>query len=63
MEEFDQAHSDNQNFMLWSTYRSLVEILLDFDRAERDSIWILHLEAFTGMLPWLTIYDYTNYAQ
>ena len=35
MEEFDQAHSDNPNFMLWSTYISMVEILLDFIKAER----------------------------
>jgi len=36
MEEFDQAHSDSPNFMLWSTYMSIVEILLNFIRAERD---------------------------
>ena len=40
---------------------SLVEILLDFIRAERDGNWILHPGAFTAMLPWLTIYDHTNY--
>jgi len=63
MEEFDQVHCDNQNIMLWSTYMSMVEILLDFIKAERDGNWILHLEAFTAMLPWLTIYDHTNYAR
>ena len=41
----------------------MVEILLDFIRDERDGNWILHLEAFTAMLSWLTIYDHTNYAQ
>ena len=45
MEVFDQAHSDNPNFMMWSTYTSMVEILLDFIRAERDGIWILRLDA------------------
>ena len=24
--------------------------------------WTLHLEAFAVMLPWLTVYDHTNYA-
>ena len=58
-----QAHSDNPNFKMWSTYISMIEILLDFIRAERDGNWILHLEAFTAMLSWLTIYYHTNYAQ
>ena len=35
MEEFEQAHSDNRSFMLWLTYMSMVEILLDFIKAER----------------------------
>ena len=34
---------------------SMVEILLDFIRSERNRNWILHLEAFNAMLPWLTI--------
>ena len=49
VEEFAQAHSDNPNFMLWSTYMSMVEILLDFIRTEKDGNWIPHLEAFTAM--------------
>ena len=63
MEEFDQAHSDNPNFMLWSTYMSMAKILLGFIRAERDGNWILHLEAFTAMLQRPTIYDHKNYAR
>ena len=41
----------------------MVEILLDFIRAERDGYWTLHLGTFAAMLPWLTIYDHTNYAR
>jgi len=63
MEEFDQAHSDNPKFMLWSTDMSMVKILLDFIRAERSGNWMQHVEAFTAMLPWFTIYDHTNYAR
>ena len=40
-----------------------MEILLDFIRAERDGKSTLLLEAFAAMLPWLTIYDHTNYAR
>ena len=36
---------------MWSTYMNMVEILLDFIRAERDGNWTLHLEAFAVMLP------------
>ena len=58
-----QAHSDNPNFKMWSTYISMIEILLDFIRAERSGNWMQHVEAFTAMLPWFTIYDHTNYAR
>ena len=34
IEEFDQAPSHNPNFMLWSTYISMVDILLYFIRAK-----------------------------
>ena len=60
---FAYTHCDNPNFRMWSTYMNMVEILLDFVRAERDGNWTLHLEAFAAMLPWLTIYDHTNYAR
>ena len=30
---------------------NMVEILLDFIRAERDGTWTLHLEAFAATLP------------
>ena len=61
--KFAKTHCDNPNFRMWSTYMNMVEILLDFIRAERDGNWTLHLEAFAAMLPWVTIYDHTNYAR
>lgn len=63
MEELDNTYSGNLNFRLWTSYMEMVEILLAFIRAERDGNWVLHLEAFAEMLPWLTIYDHTNYAR
>ena len=41
----------------------MVEILLEFIRAERSSNWMLHLEFFAAMLSWLTIYHHTHYAR
>ena len=39
----------------------MLEILLDFIRAERERNWNLHLEAFAAMLPWLTIYNHAKW--
>lgn len=41
----------------------MVEVLLDFIRAERESNWDLHLEAFAAISPRLTVYDHNNYAR
>ena len=41
----------------------MVQILLDFIRAQRDGLWDMYLESFAAILPWLTIYDHTNYAR
>ena len=41
----------------------MVETLLDFIRANGEGNWPLHLDSFSAMLPWMTIYDHTNYAR
>ena len=43
LKDFEREHSDNPNFKLWSSYMSMVEILLDFIWAEREGNWNLHL--------------------
>jgi len=58
--KFPKTPSSNPNFRMWSTYMNMVNIMLDFIRAERDGNWTLLLEAFATMLPWLTIYDHIN---
>ena len=63
IEEFDDKFSNIPNFVLWRTYMRVVETLFDFIRRNRDGDWLLHLNAFAEMLPWMTIYDHTNYAQ
>ena len=37
--------------------------MMTFIRANQDGNWTLHLDAFADMLPWLTIYDHSNYAK
>ena len=32
-------------------------------QSERDGNWTLHVDTFAAMLPWLAIYDHTNYAR
>ena len=62
-EEFDKEFADIPNFVLWRTYMKMVETMLEFIRANRDGDWHLHLNSFAAMLPWMTIYDHTNYAR
>ena len=63
MDEFDHTLEHAANFTLWRSYMRMVETLLDFIRANREGNWPLHLDSFSEMLPWMTIYDHTNYAR
>ena len=63
LEEFDREMSTEKNFAYWMSYLRMVEILLSFIRAQRTGDWLLHVQAFSAMLPWLTVYDHTNYAR
>ena len=63
MDAFNKHFSTDPNFQLWMTYLEMVETMLNFIRANREGNWRLHLDAFAEMLPWLAIYDHTNYAK
>ena len=41
----------SDNFKFWLEYCEMVDLLLNFLAAERDSDWELHLETFQEMLP------------
>ena len=60
---FDREMSTEKNFACWLSYLRMVEILLSFIRAQRTGDWLLPVQAFSAMLPWLTVYDHTNYAR
>ena len=62
-EEFHTMLKQNSNNAFWLQYLEMVEILFSFVRANRDGDWLLHLDSFAAMLPWLTIYDHVNYAR
>ena len=62
-EVFLEEHSQNSTFTFWKMYIDLVQILLNFVRAEREDNWELHLEAFQQMLPLMVAYDHTNYTR
>lgn len=57
------ASNENPNFRYWWEYMKMVEILLQFTRAQRDGNWELHLCAFRSMLPFFMRYNHTNYAR
>lgn len=63
IERFEQQFSEEPNYKHWTNYMDMVEILLGFIRANRDGNWQLHLDSFAAMLPWMSIYDHTNYAR
>jgi hypothetical protein len=61
--DFNNEITSDPNVSFWNGYIEMVEILLDFIRAHRDGNWELHLDSFAAMLPWMTLYDHTNYAR
>ncbi|MES9879848.1 MAG: hypothetical protein ABW185_03105, partial [Sedimenticola sp.] len=63
VKKFSSELDADPNFKYWHSYIEMVDILLDFIRANRDGNWSLHIDAFAAMLPWMTIYDHTNYAR
>ena len=61
--DFDNEMRGVKNYAFWNSYLRMVEILLGFIKAQRTGNWPLHVETFAAMLPWLSVYDHTNYAR
>jgi len=61
LERFDQECNANPTFAFWRQYMTMVQVLLQFIRAEREGLWNLHVVTFARMLPWMALYDHTNY--
>lgn len=49
--------------VFWMQYMKMVSTLLQFLRAEREGNWNVHLSSLAEMLPWIMVYDHTNYSR
>ena len=58
-----EESSKSYLFAYWSSYIEMIELLLEFIRAERDGNWLLHLSATAGMVPYFYSMDRTNYSR
>lgn len=65
MVEYDNFCSQDKGplFAFWSSYLTMVELLLAFIRATREGDWELHCSCVRLMLPWMFSYDRINYAR
>jgi hypothetical protein len=62
--EYTRSKSESYpTYSLWNSYLDMVQILLSFTRATRESNWDLHLATLRQMLPWFFAYDRYNYAR
>ena len=57
------ASESNLLFSFWSTYIELVQLLMSFIRATRESNWALHLSTLKSILPWFFATDRINYSR
>ncbi|KAL1251048.1 hypothetical protein QQF64_018844 [Cirrhinus molitorella] len=55
--------AENPTFAFWSSYIDMVQILLLFVRATRESDWQLHLSTVRLLMAWFFAYDHVNYAR
>ncbi|PIK41754.1 hypothetical protein BSL78_21395 [Apostichopus japonicus] len=62
-QEFVSKAATNPMLAFWSSYIDMVQVLLLFIRASRESNWDLHLSSIRSMMPWFMAYDRVNYAR
>ena len=58
-----EARGKSQLLAYWSDYVSMVQLLLQFIKADRTGNWILHLSATAAMTPHFFAMDRPNYAR
>ena len=64
MEVFRSTGKETSHlFYFWDTYIEMVQLLLQFIRAERDGCWELHLATVSRMAPCFYAMDRTNYSR
>lgn len=61
---YNRSQSESfPTYSFWSSYIEMVETMLLFVRATRESNWNLHLDMLRQMLPWYFAYDRYNYSR
>lgn len=59
---FVHSHSStNENFKFWTQFISMMEVVFDLLRADREGLWGLHLDAVQRALYLFAAFDSTNY--
>ena len=62
--QFEQeGRAQSHLFSFWCDYASMVQLLLEFIKAERTGDWPLHLSATAGMVPYFFAMDRPNYSR
>jgi hypothetical protein len=57
------ARCKSQLFAYWSDYVAMVQLLLEFIKAERTGGWLIHLSATAAMTPHYFSMDHPNYSR
>ncbi|CAC5408181.1 unnamed protein product [Mytilus coruscus] len=57
------GYLESSTFKYWDMFLNAVEVMLQNIRAERESLWSLHLHTTTDMLPYFFITNRTNYSR
>ena len=58
---FDGTHLQHPCYLFWRHYMKMAMIVLNAIYAERTGNWDLHLACVGDMLPFLAVFDHTNY--
>ena len=59
----EEKRSKSQTFRFGDMYIHMIELLLQFIRAERTADWLMHLSSTAGMAPFFFAIDRTNYSR
>lgn len=62
-EAFNEAGAHKPNFKFAQQYLNMIELLLQFQRAEREGNWNLHLSTCARMIPYMFACDHVNYSR
>lgn len=59
----EERLASSKMFVFWKEYCAMVDLLLQFIKAERTANWKLHVSAVAAMTPYFFAMDRCNYAR